>query len=76
MENIRINKPKNIEGQKLYLLVHHGFDFEPTVLAVCSSEEKANEMFKEHYATPENKDMPWNGVALVVATMDDWIKYE
>lgn len=74
--NIKINNPKGIDGQKLYLMVHCGYDFDPTILAVCSSSKKATEMLKEHYENKENEDHPWNGVTLIEAIIDDWIDYK
>ena len=60
---------------KLYLLVHHGYDFDPTVIAICSSEKKANEMYKEYRSKPENDDFPWNGVSLVESNLDEFVDY-
>lgn len=60
---------------ELFLLVHHGYDFDPQVLAICSSEGKAQQMYKEYRSNPNNIDFPWNGVSLVTTHLDEWVNY-
>lgn len=73
--NVRINKPKGIKGQKIFLLIHTGYDFDPTTLAVCTTRKMAESLIKEHYKNPENADFPWNGVRIVKTTINDWVNY-
>lgn len=77
MEKTRINKNSDgTSGQKFFLLIHHGYDFDPTTLAICSSYEKAEEMRGDHYKVPENKDYPWNGVSIIGVFVDSWVEYK
>jgi len=74
--SFRMGTPKGLATQKLYLVVHGGFDFDPTTLCVCHTEKKAKQMIEEHYKKSENKDHPWNGVGIVEANLNDWIDYD
>jgi len=74
--DLKINKPENLDTMKLFLLVHSGYDFDPTVLCVCDSIDQAKKRYKEHYAAEENSDFPWNGVSIVECNLNDWITYD
>ena len=60
----------------LWLLIHGGYDFEPTTLAVCSTKKRAEKMMVQHYAVPEHADHPWNKCWIEKATLDGWVPYE
>ena len=60
----------------MFLVMHGGYDFDPTTLAICSSREKADAMIAEHYAAKEDHaDYPWNGCFVVEADLDAWVPY-
>jgi len=56
----------------VYLIIHAGYDFDPTTLAVCSTLRQAKKMAQEHYALPTHADFPWNGVHIIKAKLDSW----
>lgn len=56
----------------VYLVVHCGYDFDPTTLAVCSTLENARKKVREHYRVKKHADQPWNGVVILPAPLDGW----
>ena len=61
---------------KVWLLIHSGYDFDPTTLAVCSDSKKARAMMAEHYSDPTHEDHPWNGCYVQEVETDAWVKYD
>lgn len=72
---VRISEPFESDEQKLFLVVHGGYDFDPTVISICSSKEKAEEMLMKHYENPAHYDFPWNGCWILEAQLNNWIRY-